>query len=220
MPRAKPGGSLRRSSRASTEPVLADADRALLDRLTEGVCALPQVRALLLFGSLARGEARPDSDIDLLIVTDAADPGRIRRRVAQIIGALRPHRDVRPILTNLQDLDPTFLRTVLREGRLLHGKLVVAPGKLGAFPHALFSYDLRPTSASTRVRLSQKIHGYRSRKRVRGKMKSYAYPGWKDREGATLVARSVLLVRGEDAALLERELRGFGVRFERRDVYL
>ncbi len=46
--------------------------------------ALPQIRNLLLFGSQARGDAKPDSDIDLLlIVPDGED------RIAMAVAARR-----------------------------------------------------------------------------------------------------------------------------------
>ena len=41
------------------------------DRLAS-VVALPEVQALVLFGSRARGEAKPHSDLDLVIVAAAA----------------------------------------------------------------------------------------------------------------------------------------------------
>lgn len=44
---------------------------AVLDKTTEAqldkICRTYHVRRLSLFGSVARGEARPDSDIDLLV---------------------------------------------------------------------------------------------------------------------------------------------------------
>lgn len=46
--------------------------------------AVPQIRNLLLFGSQARGDAKPDSDIDLLlIVPDSED------RIAMAVAARR-----------------------------------------------------------------------------------------------------------------------------------
>ncbi|MBI2895100.1 MAG: nucleotidyltransferase domain-containing protein [Deltaproteobacteria bacterium] len=40
----------------------------------------PRLRRLTLFGSWARGEAGPDSDVDVLVVVDGMD-GRVRREV-------------------------------------------------------------------------------------------------------------------------------------------
>jgi predicted nucleotidyltransferase len=38
-----------------------------------------RLRAAWLFGSAARGDARPDSDIDVLVILDAADAATLRK---------------------------------------------------------------------------------------------------------------------------------------------
>ena len=41
-----------------------------------------QIHSLVLFGSVARGEARPDSDVDILVLTEA--PLAVRQRIDEI----------------------------------------------------------------------------------------------------------------------------------------
>lgn len=41
-----------------------------------------QIHSLVLFGSVARGEARPDSDVDILLLTEA--PLAVRQRIDEI----------------------------------------------------------------------------------------------------------------------------------------
>ena len=72
------------------------------------------VRSLALFGSLARGEARPDSDVDLLVEFTEV-PGffgyvGLRDRLAEILG--RPVDLVMP-----SGLKPRIRERVLREAR-------------------------------------------------------------------------------------------------------
>jgi predicted nucleotidyltransferase len=51
------------------------AERAgVVDRVTRAAAARPDVLGLLLAGSTARGTARPDSDVDLVLLT--TDPAR------------------------------------------------------------------------------------------------------------------------------------------------
>jgi len=47
-------------------------DLPLIEERLASVVALPEVRALVLFGSRARGEAKPHSDLDLVIMAAAA----------------------------------------------------------------------------------------------------------------------------------------------------
>ena len=50
------------------------------DRLAS-VVALPEVQALVLFGSRARGEAKPHSDLDLVVVVRGALTPELERKV-------------------------------------------------------------------------------------------------------------------------------------------
>ncbi len=67
-----------------------DAD---LEEVRRALAAVePQSKRLLLFGSRARGEARPDSDIDLLVVMPQATLTPLERQQAlrSLRAALRP----------------------------------------------------------------------------------------------------------------------------------
>lgn len=63
------GKSVHGSSRPSKEvpQIVREAVEAILDRLSENP------RLIILFGSEARGEATPESDVDLLVVADEVD---------------------------------------------------------------------------------------------------------------------------------------------------
>lgn len=102
-----------------------------LQRETPGRCleAMDRVmplRTVYLFGSHARGDARPDSDVDLCIVADGA--------ARQLEAAQSFSREIRPIpfkpsftlvpitperLGEMQSVGGHFFRTVLAEGVLL-----------------------------------------------------------------------------------------------------
>ncbi len=173
----------------------------------------------MLFGSFARGDVDRRSDIDLLLVLNRKDLASARSDVATILSELKPHREISPTLTNLRDLEPTFLRNVFREGKVLHGKLLLTPDHLGLRPHVLIAYDLRGKKATDKVHVSRRVHGFRSRKNVDGKPRVYEYPGLKERPDAALVSRSALLLRPQDADELAAELDRRKIPYLRREVY-
>ena len=79
----------------------------------------------MLFGSRARGDARPDSDVDLLVVLDAVESkhdAAVAMRVA--LADMPLAKDI--VVTTPQeiarrgDLVGTVLRPALREGRQLY----------------------------------------------------------------------------------------------------
>ena len=93
--------------------------------LTERIIAHCDPVRIILFGSFARGEAGPDSDVDLLVVLPEVEDKRkaaieIRRKLSDLpVG-----KDI--IVTTPEeiarrgDLVGTILRPALREGKVLY----------------------------------------------------------------------------------------------------
>src|SRR5438876_5673735 len=100
--------------------------RECLARCLEAMNSVMPLRAVYLFGSHARGEARADSDVDLCIVADDATEqlktaGAFRRAMRPI--RPKPAFTLVPIATRRLEEKKTigdfFFATVLREGVLL-----------------------------------------------------------------------------------------------------
>jgi predicted nucleotidyltransferase len=88
----------------------------ILDRLRRG----PSVRKVLLFGSLARGDARDHSDIDMIIVKDA--PLRFLDRLDEFYDDAREAMDI--LVYTPQEFEEMkerpFVKRALREGKMLY----------------------------------------------------------------------------------------------------
>jgi len=56
--------------------------------LQSALAEVPGVEAAFIFGSLARGDARPDSDIDLLVYGDEIPPGAVSSTFGYVYGLL------------------------------------------------------------------------------------------------------------------------------------
>lgn len=107
-------------------PASLAAERRTLAACLEAMDAAMPLRAVYLFGSHARGEARPDSDVDLCLVADGAE--RQLQAAQQLRRAMRPLRGkpsftLLPIaparLAEKQATGDHFFRTVLNEGVLI-----------------------------------------------------------------------------------------------------
>jgi predicted nucleotidyltransferase len=113
----RPGPPLRK-------PVTEQTLREITDRI---VAQRPDA-AVLLFGSHARGDARNDSDVDMLVVTKTTrNPLTVAGELYIEIGdrdfgvdliVLTPER----LRARRAGFDP-FLREALGQGRLLHGRI-------------------------------------------------------------------------------------------------
>ena len=88
-------------------------------REIERLCKQYRVRELSVFGSVARGEARPASDVDLLV--DFQPDARIG--LLDYAGLLNALTDVvgrKVDLVSKQGLKPTIRDDVLREARVIY----------------------------------------------------------------------------------------------------
>ena len=187
-------------------------DSALIDRFVQRVVReVPSVEAILLFGSMARGDYDSRSDIDIMLVLDVEDPAGHGPAVAGIITRLRPHREIRPVLTNLHDYDEDYYQNVFREGKVLFGKVILTPETMALRPYLLISYDLSDRPNALQVKVSKRVHGYTTRKVVGGREKIYRYPGVKDTEGGMMVSKSAVILPFAKGSDLQREFEGLGV---------
>ncbi|MDH3498438.1 MAG: nucleotidyltransferase family protein [Gemmatimonadota bacterium] len=84
------------------------------------VCRRHHIRWLAMFGSAARGEARPESDVDLVVEFEPGmTPGFGIVRVAE---ALRPAFGGRPVdLVTRRGLSPRLRERILADAVPLHG---------------------------------------------------------------------------------------------------
>lgn len=97
----------------------------LLAEVVRRVLSVGSPHKIVLFGSWARGNARPDSDLDLLIIEDSTLP-RYRRsaRYRRALCGVFPAKDV--VVWTPSEVEEwkavphAFISTVLSEGKLLY----------------------------------------------------------------------------------------------------
>jgi predicted nucleotidyltransferase len=89
---------------------------SLEDRLRQTVASLPEVRLAVLFGSIARGKAEPESDVDVGVLLEPDSPDA-RSRVEAELGNAVGDREVDVIF--LKDAPPLLRFEVARDGVVL-----------------------------------------------------------------------------------------------------
>jgi uncharacterized protein len=91
------------------------------------VAAVDPVR-IILFGSVPRGEAGPDSDLDLLVVLDEVDPADRARLMGEIRFAIRAPVAIDVFVTDVEecerrkDVIGSMHYWPLREGEVIHDR--------------------------------------------------------------------------------------------------
>jgi predicted nucleotidyltransferase len=101
------------------------ASEATIREAARQLVAAAQPRALILFGSHARGDARPDSDLDFLVIErEATDTVAEMVRLRRELRGLNVAADV-IVVSGVEvaawgDLPGSPLYQPLREGKVLH----------------------------------------------------------------------------------------------------
>ena len=98
-----------------------------LDRIVETIASRFAPEKIILFGSRARGDGAPDSDIDLLVLFDEVeDP---RARAVEVYAALADYHVPTDILVSttgrferFRDVVNTIYWPAAREGRVLYDR--------------------------------------------------------------------------------------------------
>lgn len=176
-----------------------------IDRAIEAIKRVlsgePQVQSAVLYGSCARGTAREDSDIDVLILVSDDAVDRLREALHGIESTFDVN--VSPLLLRTDEidrLDRQFLDSVLREGVPLAGPPPsVSLQDLQLHPIRIVSFDVSHLDPPEKMRLYRLLDGYatvrrRGRKRyerkVEGLLKEVG--GWRIGRGAVVVPEAAL----------------------------
>ena len=111
------------------EPQLEPVTDDLLRRITDAIVGAVNPVKVILFGSYARGNARQDSDVDLLVVEERpfgpdhsrrADFGRILRALADVLVPIDVLLFSRGEVERFAGNRSHIIAEALREGRVLH----------------------------------------------------------------------------------------------------
>jgi predicted nucleotidyltransferase len=173
------------------------------------------VRAVVLFGSAARGEATEASDIDLLVLPRSPRSTRIVLRAIERVEKMHKVR-VSTLISHsasFSDIDRQLLESVVRQGQTLVGRLPrLGMRELDLEPVRLLALDLRGIDQPSKVRLERELFGYRSRRRYRGKVYASRTLGRLERLGGRRVGRGVVIVPERAVGEVDRLLRSHRAR--------
>lgn len=187
------------------------AQASVLRELTDAVSQIRGVVALILFGSIARGDSDEYSDYDVLVVFESkALLWQSWDTLFTKIGSMNINIHAIPeTMEELQRANPVFLDRLTKEGRLLFARspfpAVFNSPRLD--PFSVVCYDLSGLSSKQKMRVMYDLY----RRRRRGIVAELG--------GSKLGAGCVLVPRGECPRLVKL-LESTGAGVVTTDVFL
>lgn len=97
----------------------------VLDEIVDRILSTERPERIILFGSRARGTARPDSDFDLLVIKESSEP-RFRRsaplytRLADLPVEVEIMVYTPEEVSEWSSVPEAFVTTAVREGKVLY----------------------------------------------------------------------------------------------------
>lgn len=187
-----------------------------LNELADAIIGVEGTIAAILFGSRARGDYQEHSDYDLLVIFQNDQVMlKNRRELYQNIAKTGLFTQVltRSLRELQEESDPIFLKTILKQGRLLYAR---HPIQLPAIayqlrPMAIISYNLNKLSQKDKMKVAYRLYGR--------KTSSYRYPGLVEKCKGIHLGPGSLMIPWEKNQRLTAILDSFNINYTVKRVF-
>lgn len=99
-------------------------DEKVLEEIVRRIVEAAAPEKIILFGSAARGEMGPDSDLDLLVIKSCEDRREVARAISESLRGIGVPKDVLVVtpedVEEQKDIPGMTIRAALREGKILY----------------------------------------------------------------------------------------------------
>jgi len=187
----------------------------IFDIIVESLSGLKEVLAVIVFGSFARGDYGPRSDIDLFIVTENKE---IKNAVEDKILEIEIEREIRHVIRSKKELeitDPGLFKNVFIEGRILHLKKnmdLPASLLLGLKPYKIIMFNLRNLGQKEKTRFNSALYGV--------KKKKYVYKGILETYNCEKMGAGCILVPAGSYSKIKDFFESYKLEWNEKDVWL
>lgn len=199
-------------------------NETLIKDIIKSISGHKEVKTVILFGSVVRGQDKPASDIDICVVVGKRDrPSEKAISDSLLELEKRYNRDVQLIIADeeFKGIERQFLETILREGRVIAGTIPSIPiQKLQLEPYAIIKYEMKNLSHSDKMRLARLLYGKKTRKIYKGKTYISQKRGLLTQLKGTRAGRNSVLLPEKESWILEMKLSELGIRTKKVCAWL
>ena len=190
--------------------------KRILKKIAKKLSGIEDVKAVILYGSLARGEFTSRSDIDLFILTtDDKTQKEVEDKVIELESAIG--RNIQPTIrtvAELQKTDTGLLQNIFQEGKVLYLKEpsdIPSAILLQQKPFLIYSFQISSLPQKDKARFNRQL--YEQTK------KDYKYKGLLQEIGGQKLSAGCVMVPHMQKETIEKFFRKFKVKFEQLKVW-
>ncbi|MEM2661222.1 MAG: nucleotidyltransferase domain-containing protein [Nitrososphaeria archaeon] len=184
-----------------------------LNNLVETISSIKEVLAIILFGSIARGDYDEYSDYDILVIfKDKESMWKNWDELFKRVGRL--NLLVHCIPKSLEEFlksEPTFLNEIFRNGKLLYIKYPFQAymKPLDLKPYKLITYNMSGLRQEDKMKFYYKLYGKNSSSNI----------GLVKKVGGIKVSEGCLLIPENSFEIIKEILNKFNVKFNIIEIY-
>ncbi len=190
--------------------------KRILDNIAKALSRISGVKAVILYGSFARGEATSRSDIDLLILTGSE---KAVKHVEDEIIRLeqKTGRTIQPTIRTSDELhrtDTGLLQNIFQEGKVLYARGadgIPSAVLLQQKPFLLYTFHLKNLNQNEKAKFNRQL--YKQAK------KEYEYKGFLHEIGGLKVSAGCILVPYSEKQAIEKFFSKFKINFKQIKVW-
>ncbi len=190
--------------------------KRILKKIAKELSGIEDVKAVILYGSLARGEFTSRSDIDLFILTtDDKTKKEVEDRVIELESAIG--RNIQPTIrtvAELQKTDTGLLQNIFQEGKVLYLKEpsdIPSAILLQQKPFLIYSFQISSLPQKDKARFNRQL--YEQTK------KDYKYKGLLQEIGGQKLSPGCIMIPHMQKEAIEKFFKKFKVKFEQLKVW-
>ena len=190
--------------------------KRILKKIAKEISKIEDVKAVILYGSLARGEFTSRSDVDLFILTtEDKTQKEIQDKVIELESEIG--RNIQPTIrtiVELQKTDTGLLQNIFQEGKILYLREpsdIPSAILLQQKPYLIYSFQISSLLQKEKARFNRQLY-----EQTR---KEYKYKGLLQEIGGQKLSAGCVMIPYEQKEKIEEFFKKFKVKFEQLKVW-
>jgi len=187
----------------------------VIDQIVEKLSGKKEVLAIILYGSFARGDFGPRSDVDIFVIVENTSA---IEKVENCILEIKTERTIQPIIRSLdkiKETDSGLLKNIFQQGKIIFLRRnldIPVSLMLSLKPYRLITFNLSNLDQKTKTKFNYALYGV--------KKKNYEYKGILEKNKGRKVSKGSILIPEETWNNLKEFFDSYSIDVKVEEVWL